>query len=70
MDTPKPVAQVTKGAVKAVSLQNVIFVAIVFAIVVMMIQYFTKQEIVTVNEDGETKQYVKSTLGFNKKKTA
>ncbi len=70
MTTPTPVDNLAKGASKAVNLQNIIFVAVVFIIVVMMVKYFTKQEIVTVDEDGQSKTYVKSSLSFNKKAAA
>lgn len=67
MDTPKPVADVTKGVSKAVSLQTIVFVAVVFVVVMMLIKYFTRQELVTVEEDGEQKTMIKSSLSFNKK---
>jgi hypothetical protein len=70
MDTPGAVKEVTAGVGKAISLQNVIFVAVVFVIVIMLVKYFTKQEIVTVQEDGQTKSYIKSTLGLPKKAAA
>lgn len=70
METPKPAADVVKGASKALTLQNIIFVAVIFLIVVFMVKYFTRQEIVTEEVDGTQKTFVKSSIAWNKPKKA
>lgn len=70
MNTPGAVTDVAKGVGKAITLQNLVFVAVLFVVVVLLVKYFTKQEIVTVTENGEQKSIIKSTLGLPKKQAA
>lgn len=68
MNTPAAaVTDVAKGVGKALTLQNLVFVAVMFAIVLMLVKYFTKQEIVTEQRDGQTKTFIKSSFGLPKK---
>jgi hypothetical protein len=70
METPGAVTDVAKGVGKAITLKNVVFVDVLFVVVVLLVKYFTKQEIVTVTENGEQKSIIKSTLGLPKKQAA
>ena len=53
------------GVSKALSMRNLVFVAIMFFVVVMLVKFFTKQEI--VDNAGNVTGTLRSRIGFNNK---
>lgn len=65
MDTPNVVNNAGAGVSKALSMRNLVFVAIMFFVVVMLVKYFTKQEI--VDNDGRVTGTLRSRIALNTK---
>lgn len=65
MDTPNVVNNAGAGVSKALNMRNLVFVAIMFFVVVMLVKYFTKQEI--VDNDGRVTGTLRSRIALNTK---
>lgn len=65
MDTPKVVDNASAGVSKALNMRNLVFVAIMFFVVVMLVKYFTKQEI--VDNEGRVTGTLRSRIALNTK---
>lgn len=65
MDTPTVVNNAGAGVSKALNMRNLVFVAIMFFVVVMLVKYFTKQEI--VDNDGRVTGTLRSRIALNTK---
>lgn len=66
MDTPNVVNNAGAGVSKALNMRNLVFVAIMFFVVVMLVKYFTKQEI--VDNEGRVTGTLRSRIAFNNAK--
>lgn len=65
MDTPNVVNNAGAGVSKALNMRNLVFVAIMFFVVVMLVKYFTKQEI--VDNEGRVTGTLRSRIALNTK---
>lgn len=68
MDSPAPtiVQNAGAGVSKALNTRTLVYVAIIFFVVIMMIKYFTKQEI--VDNNGNVTGTIQQKVGLNKDK--
>ncbi len=68
MDSPTPtiVQNAGAGVSKALNTRTLVYVAIIFFVVIMMIKYFTKTEI--VDNSGNVTGMLRSKVGFQNDK--
>ena len=65
MNAPEVVNNAGAGVSKALNMRNLVFVAIMFFVVVMLVKYFTKQEI--VDNEGRVTGTLRSRIALNTK---
>lgn len=66
MNAPEVVNNAGAGVSKALNMRNLVFVAIMFFVVVMLVKYFTKQEI--VDNEGRVTGTLRSRIALNTNK--